>query len=79
MISIFGALIGITLGVLLCLAQQEFGLLKLGQTAGAFIIDAYPVVVEYSDILTVFVAVITIGYVAAWYPVRFFGKKWLKA
>lgn len=79
MISISGALIGITLGVLLCLVQQEFGLLKLGQTAGAFIIEAYPVSVEYFDIFMVFLAVIGIGYVAAWYPVHFFGKKWLKA
>lgn len=77
MISGFGALIGIGLGLALCLLQQELGLIKLGQTAGAFIIDAYPVRVEAADLLTVFVTVLTIGFLAAWYPVRYLGKRWL--
>ena len=79
MISGFGALIGITIGVILCLLQQELGLIKLGQTAGAFIIDAYPVRLEMTDIITVFITVLTIGLLAAWYPVRYLGKKWLQA
>lgn len=79
MISVCGALIGIVLGLVICLLQQTFGLLKLGQTAGAFIIDAYPVRVEYFDVFMVFVTVIIIGYVAAWYPVYYLGRKWLKA
>lgn len=77
MISGFGALIGIVVGVALCLLQQELGLIKLGQTAGAFIIDAYPVRVEIGDILTVFLTVLFIGFLAAWYPVRYLGRKWL--
>lgn len=77
MISGFGALIGIGIGLALCLLQQELGLIKLGQTAGAFIIDAYPVRVEAADLLTVFVTVLTIGFLAAWYPVRYLGKRWL--
>lgn len=78
MISGFGALIGIVVGVALCLLQQELGLIKLGQTAGAFIIDAYPVRVEIGDILTVFLTVLFIGFLAAWYPVRYLGRKWLQ-
>lgn len=77
MISGFGALIGIVIGVILCLLQQELGLIKLGDTAGAFIINAYPVRVIYPDILAVFVTVLTIGFIAAWYPVHYLGKKWL--
>lgn len=77
MISGFGALIGIVIGVVLCLLQQELGLIKLGDTAGAFIINAYPVRVIYPDILAVFVTVLTIGFIAAWYPVHYLGKKWL--
>lgn len=77
MISGFGALIGIAIGAILCLLQQELGLIKLGQTAGAFIIDAYPVRLEITDIMTVLVTVLTIGFLAAWYPVRYLGKKWL--
>lgn len=78
LISGFGALIGIVGGLVLCLLQQEFGLLKLGQETGAFIIDAYPVRVVASDVLTVFLTVVSIGFLTAWYPVRYLGKKWLK-
>lgn len=64
MISGFGALIGIMIGLVLCLLQQSFGLIKLGQTAGAFIIDAYPVRVIFTDILVAFVTVAAIGFMA---------------
>ena len=77
MISGFGVLIGIIIGLALCLLQQEFGLIKLGETAGAFVIDAYPVRVELEDVLLVFITVLTIGLFAAWYPVHYLGKKWL--
>lgn len=77
MISGCGAFVGIILGLTLCLLQQEFGLIKLGQTAGSFVIDAYPVQVQASDILIVFGTVLAIGFFAAWYPVRHLGKKWL--
>lgn len=76
MIAGFGALIGILIGIILCLIQQKFGLLKLGQTTGAFIVDAYPVRVALSDVITVFITVVTIGFIAAWYPVHHLGKKW---
>lgn len=77
MISAFGAVIGIAIGLILCLLQQHLGLIKLGETSGAFIIDAYPVRVEAGDILTVLATVLTIGFLAAWYPVRYLGNKWL--
>lgn len=76
MISGFGALIGIVIGLVLCLLQQYFGLVKLGQTAGAFIIDAYPVRVIFTDLLVAFITVAAIGFMAAWYPVHYLGKKW---
>ena len=77
MISGLGALIGIVIGLALCLLQQELGIIKLGQAAGSFIIDAYPVRVEAGDILIVFITVLSIGFLAAWYPVHYLGKKWL--
>jgi len=76
MISGFGALIGIVIGLVLCLLQQTYGIIKLGQTAGAFIIDAYPVRVIFTDLLTAFITVAAIGFMAAWYPVHYLGKKW---
>lgn len=77
MISGLGALIGVVIGLALCLLQQELGIIKLGQAAGSFIIDAYPVRVEAGDIFIVFITVLTIGFLAAWYPVHYLGKKWL--
>lgn len=75
MISAFGALIGITAGLVLCLLQQKLGLIKMG-AAGTFIIDNYPVRVVFSDILLIFVTVMTIGFLAAWYPVYKLGGRW---
>ena len=49
MISVIGAVVGIALGLLLCLLQQQFGLVALGESQGAFIIDAYPVSVHLCD------------------------------
>lgn len=70
MISLLGAVVGIVVGVGLCLLQQHFGLIQLGST-GSFIIDAYPVSVHLVDILVVFATVIFVGYLAVWYPVSY--------
>ena len=79
MISGLGAMVGIGIGLALCLVQQEFGILKLGEAAGSFVIDAYPVRVEAGDIVLVFLTVLIIGFLAAWYPVRYLGRKWFEA
>jgi len=77
LITLLGAVIGITLGCLLCLAQQEFGLLRLGGEADSFIINAYPVSVHVSDILEVFVTVLIVGFLAVWYPVKYMSRRLL--
>ena len=78
LISLTGALSGLILGGGLSWLQQEFGLLKLGQGNGAFIIDTYPVVVNGFDFLIVFLTVFVIAYLAAWLPVRRISKKYLE-
>ena len=75
MISAFGAGIGIVIGVSLCLLQQMFGFISLGEAAGAFVIDAYPVRVAVGDIVTILCTVLAIGFLAAWYPVRYLAKR----
>ena len=77
MISLLGAVIGVFVGIFLCYLQQRFGFIKLGETSGTFIVDAYPVEVEWMDVLIVFVTVVTLGFLSALYPVHFLGKKWL--
>ena len=71
LISGFGALIGIVAGLLVCYVQQELGIVKLGQTAGAFIVEAYPVSIHAGDILLVFLTVLAVGLVAVWLPVKY--------
>lgn len=76
MISFFGALIGIVFGIILCLMQQEFGIISLGGS-GAFLVDAYPVSVHAGDVVLVFVTVLIIGFISVWYPVRYLSKRLL--
>lgn len=78
MISLFGALGGIVLGLGLCFIQQEFGLLTLGATGGVFLVDAYPVSVHTSDIFFIFITVMVMGLLAVWYPVHYLGKRLLR-
>jgi lipoprotein-releasing system permease protein len=70
MISLFGALVGITIGVALCLLQQQFGFISFGSGSGSHIIDAYPVEVKLTDILLTFVTVLVVSFVSVWYPVK---------
>ena len=77
MISAIGAIIGIGIGLLLCLLQQQYGFVKLGDSEGSFIVDAYPVSVHYMDVAIIFVTVIAVGWLAVWYPVRYLSKRLL--
>lgn len=70
MISLVGAIIGITIGVTLCLIQEHYHLIKFGSDDGTYIIDSYPVSVHLTDIALIMITVITIGFIAVWYPVR---------
>jgi len=72
MISGVGALVGIGLGAILCLLQEHFGLLRLGT---GYVVDAYPVVTKPLDMLLVFVTVLFMGFLAAYYPVRYIRTK----
>lgn len=78
LISLAGAVFGLITGVLICWIQIEFGLLKIPGNEGAFIFSAYPVEIRITDLLAVFLLVSGIGFLAAWYPIRFISGKYLK-
>ena len=61
LISLTGAITGIVVGVLLCLAQQRFGIIKMSSDSGTLLIDSYPVAVEPVDVVCVLAAVALIG------------------
>ena len=77
LISLFGAISGIILGLILCFVQQKFGVISLGGGGGTFIVDAYPVSVHAWDVVLVFITVLTVGFLSVWYPVRYLSKRLL--
>ncbi len=74
LIALFGAALGLIIGALLCVLQQEFGLLKLGG-GGHFIVDAYPVRLKVMDLILVFCTVILISIPTTWWPVHAYLRK----
>ncbi len=72
MISAVGAVVGISLGTLLCLLQEHVGFLKLGS---GYVVEAYPVVTNLTDSMLVLVTVLIMGFLAAYYPVRYISKE----
>lgn len=76
MISCFGAVSGVVLGVLLCFLQQQFGLISLG-SSGSFVVEAYPVSVHAGDVILILLTVLAIGFASIWYPTRFLSKRLL--
>jgi len=77
LISVSGAILGAVLGLLICWIQMHFGVIRL-QGSGTFIIDAYPVLVKFTDVALVLISVIVIGLLAAWYPIHFLNKGYVE-
>lgn len=69
MISVLGGIIGLLAGIILVLAQERFGLLKLGGELGAFVIDVYPVQLVWQDVMMVFLTVMVVGGLSAVFTV----------
>jgi lipoprotein-releasing system permease protein len=78
LISVIGSITGLLLGTVISWIQQRFGLIKLSGS-GTFIIDAYPVRIELTDILLIWVTVLFIGLIAARYPVKQISRKYLQS
>lgn len=76
MISCFGAVSGVVLGIQLCFLQQQFGLISLG-SSGSFVVEAYPVSVHAGDVILILLTVLAIGFASIWYPTRFLSKRLL--
>lgn len=74
LITIFGGIIGTATGILLSLAQQHFGIIKLAADTSALTIDVYPVRLEWGDVALVLAAVVLTGFAIAQIS-RFFTRK----
>ncbi len=71
MISLAGLAAGLILGISFALLQQHFGFIRM---PGSFIIQAYPVILSWTDILLTAISVAGIGYLIALLPVASFYK-----
>lgn len=60
LISLSGMLTGLIIGIVLVLLQARFGIVKL---PGNYLVDAYPVVLQWTDVLLTAAAVTAIGFV----------------
>lgn len=75
LITAFGAIIGLIIGLGVCWLQIEFHLVKFGEN---FILDYYPIELQARDFLWISALILFIGFVAASYPVRVLTKNNLK-
>ena len=66
-LAIFGGLVGIILGGSICWLQQEYNLINFSSSQG-FIIDSYPVRINATDFLYVFLTIVGLGFITSLYP-----------
>ena len=64
--SLIGGLSGILTGCIICLLQQKFGIVKL--SGSSFVVDAFPVAIQWQDILRVIATITAVGLLISWYP-----------
>lgn len=68
--ALVGASAGIVLAVAVCLLQQHFGFVKLGNPNSVFVVDAYPVKLKVSDLILTLITVVAISGIASFFPAR---------
>jgi ABC-type lipoprotein release transport system permease subunit len=68
MISATGAIVGVIFGTALSLMQEFFGIIRLGT---GYVVDAYPIATNITDIFLIFITVLAMGFLAALYPVKY--------
>ena len=67
LISLLGLATGLVVGIGFALLQQRFGFIKM---PGNFLVSAYPVILQWADIIVTVTGVAIIGYLIALIPVR---------
>lgn len=71
-ISLLGSLVGVSLGVLICLIQQRWGIISSGGSSDPL---PLPIDLEFLDLLAIFTLVTVISYLISLYPARFLNKR----
>jgi lipoprotein-releasing system permease protein len=71
LINLIGGLSGIILGIIICLLQQQFGLLRLE----GGIVEFYPVKINPAEIVYILATVLVIGFISSWIPIQRLSRK----
>lgn len=66
LISFIGAFLGLFLGLIICVLQQQFGIVSMGMDTA--VVDAYPVKMQFPDFLYTGLSIITITLLASYRP-----------
>ena len=61
LITLVGAVTGVVIGLILCLCQQQFGWLRLSGDPANMIISAYPVEVQWTDVIVTLALAAAVG------------------
>jgi ABC-type lipoprotein release transport system permease subunit len=73
LIVVVGTVAGLLVGLGLCALQQWTGMVSLQDS----VVEAYPVKVMWTDLVLIFIAVMSIGTLAAWVPLRSLSRRYL--
>ena len=68
LIAAIGVVVGLLLGFVVCLLQQQFGIIKMGN--GNFVVEAFPVAMRVTDFIVTFFLVGLLSCGAVWLTVR---------
>lgn len=71
MVSLFGGVAGLALGVLVCWLQQEFGLVRLAGDPSKLLMTVYPVRIVWTDVAVAFAPCLVLGAATAAIASRF--------
>ena len=71
LITGIGAVVGLIIGIILCLLQQHFGFITLGGgDTTRYVVAAYPVLLHWSDAFLTLLAVAAVGLLSTFYTVK---------
>ncbi|MBF6641355.1 ABC transporter permease [Flavobacterium sp. J49] len=71
LLSVFGGIIGLLLGIIVVVIQQQFGLVMITENL------AYPVVFSLQNVVIVFLTIISLGFISSWIASSRVSKKLL--
>lgn len=71
LLSVFGGIIGLILGIIVVVIQQQFSLVMITETL------AYPVVFSFQNVVIVFFTIISLGFISSWIASSRVSKKLL--